>query len=38
MMKNYHTLFLTTRQKTKINAFANDMLTDIKLVKHSCLK
>ena len=29
-----HELFLTTRQKTKVrNAFANNMLTDIKLSK-----
>ena len=28
-----HQLFLTTRQTTKINAFANNMSTDIKLSK-----
>ena len=34
-----HELFLTTREKTKItNTFANNMSTDIKLSKVSCLK
>ena len=28
-----HELFLTTRQTTKINAFANNLSTDIKLSK-----
>ena len=34
-----HELFLTTRQTPEIrNAFANNMSTDIKLVKLKCLK
>ena len=34
-----HKLFLAKRQKAKIrNAFANNMSTDINLVKHNCLK